>query len=146
MNQSVNPLLSILSEENKILDEVILNQVSFRQAVTQKNWKMLMSLSSSIGKLMDTFNSLDEKREELMQDKMESFEKDEKFIEFFTVLRGKLVKCRTENKALSDYISVTRNFVRKVIDNALPQTRNKVYTKSGIVQKQPQSVVVNTLF
>ena len=135
MNQSVNPLLSILSEENKILDEVILNQVSFRQAVTQKNWQMLMSLSSSIGKLMDTFNSLDEKREELMQDKMESFEKDEKFIEFFTVLRGKLVKCRTENKALSDYISVTRNFVR-----------NKVYTKSGIVQKQPQSVVVNTLF
>ena len=85
-------------------------------------------------------------KKELMQDKMESFEKDEKFIEFFTVLRGKLVKCRTENKALSDYISVTRNFVRKVIDNALPQTRNKVYTKSGIVQKQPQSVVVNTLF
>lgn len=95
MNQSVNPLLSILSEENKILDEVILNQVSFRQAVTQKNWQMLMSLSSSIGKLMDTFNSLDEKREELMQDKMESFEKDEKFIEFFYSFARKA--CKMQN-------------------------------------------------
>ena len=79
MNQSVNPLLSILSEENKILDEVILNQVSFRQAVTQKNWQILMSLSSSIGKLMDTFNSLDEKREELMQDKKELMQDKKEF-------------------------------------------------------------------
>ena len=49
-------------------------------------------------------------------------------------------------KALQDYILITKNFVQKVIDSSLPQSTCKVYTKSGIVQKQPKSVVVNALF
>ena len=37
--------------------------------------------------------------------------------------------------------------VQSIIDNALPQSRNKLYSRNGnIIQSQPQSVVVNTLF
>mgnify|MGYP006974640767 FL=1 len=64
-----------------------------------------------------------------------------------SIVRGKLVKSRTENKVLSEYINITKGFVQSIIDNALPQSRNKLYSRNGnIIQSQPQSVVVNTLF
>ena len=50
-------------------------------------------------------------------------------------------------KVLSEYINITKGFVQSIIDNALPQSRNKLYSRNGnIIQSQPQSVVVNTLF
>ena len=75
------------------------------------------------------------------------FDDDMECRELLAKVRGKLVRCRTENKALGDYINITRNFVQGVIDHSLPQTRSKVYSRNGnIIQKQPHSVVVNTLF
>ena len=145
MNLNQTELISVLSKENSILDEVILNQQSFRKAVNSKNWQNLMSVSAKINSLMDNFNLLDEKRDFLMQNNADSA-LNEKINQILTILRGKLVKCRTENKALQDYILITKNFVQKVIDSSLPQSTCKVYTKSGIVQKQPKSVVVNALF
>ena len=49
--------------------------------------------------------------------------------------------------AKNEYINITKGFVQSIIDNALPQSRNKLYSRNGnIIQSQPQSVVVNTLF
>jgi len=59
-------------------------------------------------------------------------------------MRSKLTKSKVENQALSKYLSITRGFVQGVIDTVIPQ--NKVYTKKGVVQSQPQSVVLNELF
>jgi hypothetical protein len=93
---------------------------------------------------MDKFNKLDEEREEI------TTTEDVANIEYKRILstvRGKLVKSRTENKVLSEYINITKGFVQSIIDNALPQSRNKLYSRNGnIIQSQPQSVVVNTLF
>ena len=93
---------------------------------------------------MDKFNKLDEEREEITTTEDIS---NSEYKRILSMVRGKLVKSRTENKVLSEYINITKVFVQSIIDNALPQSRNKLYSRNGnIIQSQPQSVVVNTLF
>ena len=133
----------ILEEENSILSEVIGLQQNLRKAVNEKDWTELMKVISSINLKMDSFNRLDEQRENLAV----SAENDEGLRSLLSEVRGKLVRTRTENKALGDYINITRNFVQGIIDNALPQSRAKVYSRNGsMVQEQPHSVVLNQLF
>ena len=93
---------------------------------------------------MDRFNKLDEEREEITSI---DDTKNPIYINLLSDVRGKLVKSRTENKVLSEYINITKGFVQGIIDNALPQSRNKLYSRNGyIIQNQPESVVVNTLY
>ena len=137
-------IIEVLNEQNSILDVVLTKQQELRNSVNEKNWTNLMTVISEINLSMDKFNKLDEEREEI------TTAEDVANIEYKRILstvRGKLVKSRTENKVLSEYINITKAFVQSIIDNALPQSRNKLYSRNGnIIQSQPQSVVVNTLF
>ncbi len=137
-------IIEVLNEQNSILDVVLTKQQELRNSVNEKNWTNLMTVISEINLSMDKFNKLDEEREEI------TTVEDVANIEYKRILstvRGKLVKSRTENKVLSEYINITKGFVQSIIDNALPQSRNKLYSRNGnIIQSQPQSVVVNTLF
>ena len=137
-------IIEVLNEQNSILDVVLTKQQELRNSVNEKNWTNLMTVISEINLSMDKFNKLDEEREEI------TTAEDVANIEYKRILstvRGKLVKSRTENKVLSEYINITKGFVQSIIDNALPQSRNKPYSRNGnIIQSQPQSVVVNTLF
>ena len=137
-------IIEVLNEQNSILDVVLTKQQELRNSVNEKNWTNLMTVISEINLSMDKFNKLDEEREEI------TTSEDVANIEYKRILstvRGKLVKSRTENKVLSEYINITKGFVQSIIDNALPQSRNKLYSRNGnIIQSQPQSVVVNTLF
>ena len=137
-------IIEVLNEQNSILDVVLTKQQELRNSVNEKNWTNLMTVISEINLSMDKFNKLDEEREEITR------AEDVANIEYKRILstvRGKLVKSRTENKVLSEYINITKGFVQSIIDNALPQSRNKLYSRNGnIIQSQPQSVVVNTLF
>lgn len=134
----------ILSQEDEVLSSVISLQSELRFAVKNKDWAELMKVISDINLSMDKFNNLDAQREAaVVYAKTDEIETKTLLAE----VRGKLVRVRAENKALSEYINITRNFVRGIIDSALPQSRAKVYGRSGkILQTQPDSVVVNTLF
>lgn len=144
MENTNTRIIEVLNEQNSILDVVLIKQQELRNSVNEKNWTNLMTVISEINLFMDKFNKLDEEREEL------TTAEDVANIEYKRILstvRGKLVKSRTENKVLSEYINITKGFVQSIIDNALPQSRNKLYSRNGnIIQSQPQSVVVNTLF
>ncbi len=134
----------ILNQEDEVLSSVISLQNELRCAVKNKDWAELMKVISDINLSMDRFNNLDEQREAAAV-YAKSDEIETKAL--LAKVRGKLVRVRAENKALSEYINITRNFVRGIIDSALPQSRAKVYGRSGkILQTQPDSVVVNTLF
>ncbi|MBQ5470586.1 MAG: hypothetical protein IIT58_01040 [Treponema sp.] len=134
----------VLEKEDEILSKVIIEQANLKKAVNEKSWPDLMKVISNVNLYMDSFNKLDEEREEIASKLSDD---DMECRELLAKVRGKLVRCRTENKALGDYINITRNFVHGVIDHSLPQTRSKVYSRNGnIIQKQPHSVVVNTLF
>lgn len=136
--------IDVLNDEEKVLNKVLESQNLLRTSVRERNWKELMNQISSINLLMDEFNRLDEKREEIASGiQKESFEEKNKL----ALVRGKLVRCRSENKSLSDYIYISKMFVQGVIEKALPQSRSKVYSKNGnIVQNKPQSVLVDTLY
>lgn len=138
-----NEYLEVLIEENSIISEVLLKQNELKEAVNKKNWTELLEVISKINNLMDSFNKLDEKRETLASSRKNDSENEKSLL---VEVRGKLVKCRAENKALSDYINITRGFVQRTIDEALPQSKNKLYSRKGYIVQQPASVVVNTLF
>lgn len=134
----------VLENENKMISEVLCLQQDLRKAVNLKDWIMLMQTSDSLNEKMDSFNNLDKRREQLS---LMVKEHDREAAALVASVRKKLLKSRIENKAFSEYISVTREFVRSVVDAAVPQSRNKLYSRKGcIVQPQPERVVVDALF
>lgn len=134
----------VLVSENKLISDVLCRQQALRDSVNNKDWTALMDAAGDVNEMMDAFNELDKEREELA---LGGLQEDAETYGLLAEIRGKLVKSRIENKALSDYISITREFVKGIIDTAVPQSRNRLYSRNGyVVQPQPESVVVNTLF
>ncbi len=135
----------ILEDENNLLDNITEEQSALRLAVEKKNWNDLMTSISEINLMSDAFKTLDSRREKLQK----SINRDElaSYSETLLNLRSKLLKCKAENKAFASYVSISRSFIQQVVEKALPQSRNKNYSRTGhIIQPQPQSVVVNQLF
>ena len=134
----------VLVSENKLISDVLCRQQALRDAVNNKDWTALMDAAGDVNEMMDAFNELDKEREELA---LGGLQEDAETYGLLAEIRGKLVKSRIENNALADYISITREFVKGIIDTAVPQSRNRLYSRNGyVVQPQPESVVVNTLF
>ena len=134
----------VLVSENKLISDVLCRQQALRDAVNNKDWTALMDAAGDVNEMMDAFNELDKEREELA---LGGLQEDAETYGLLAEIRGKLVKSRIENKAIADYISITREFVKGIIDTAVPQSRNRLYSRNGyVVQPQPESVVVNTLF
>ena len=145
MNELVKEFESVLDEENKLLDVLVVKQAELRKAVTEKNWEVLTDVISDINKVSDTFQEYDLTRDKI-QVQLKTDELKPCFNKIGTV-RSKLLKCKIENKVLSDYVNIAKTFVQEVVDKAIPQTRNKNYSRNGkIVQPQVQSVVLNQLF
>ena len=145
MNEKTKDFELILNREDEVLTSLSEKQSEFKAAVREKNWEKLTTVINEINLQTDTFMEIDSQRESA-QDQLDASEVKE-YTEKLSVLRAKLLKWKIENKALEKYVGITRDFIKGIVDNALPQSRNKVYSKKGmIVQPQPQSVVVNQLF
>ncbi|MFC2602752.1 MAG: hypothetical protein ACFNX0_02435 [Treponema sp.] len=131
----------ILIEERDVLSNIIDRQNELRKAVKEKDWTKLMDIISAVNVAMDKFTALDEKRESLSRD----INSGECF-DLLCEVRGKLLKCRVENNALNQYVGTASRFVRGIVNEALPQSRPRLYSHRGrLVQAQPKSIVVNTL-
>lgn len=145
MNEKTKDFELILNREDEVLTSLSEKQSEFKAAVREKNWEKLTNVINEINLQTDTFMEIDSQRESA-QDQLDASEVKE-YTEKLSILRAKLLKWKIENKALEKYVGITRDFIKGIVDNALPQSRNKVYSKKGmIVQPQPQSVVVNQLF
>ena len=135
----------ILEREEGILDELVKAQNQLRKSVTEKNWESLTRIINTINTVSGNFLEADAQREEL-QDMMK-MDEVKPYFERLGNMRAKLLKCKIENQALSKYVNITKNFIQGVVEDALPQSRSKVYSKTGkIVQPMPQSVVLNMDF
>lgn len=131
----------ILIEERDVLSEIIERQNELRKAVKDKDWTKLMDIISAVNIAMDKFSVLDEQRESLSRDI-----KNSECFDLLCDVRGKLLKCRVENNALNQYVGTASRFVRGIVNEALPQSRPRLYSHRGrLVQAQPKSIVVNTL-
>jgi len=145
MKNNITEFEEILAEEEKILNDLVKNQDSLKKAVLDKNWESLTKIITNMNTISSKFVDIDTERE-ILQDMMKMNE-IKPYFERLGTMRAKLLKCKIENQALSKYVNITKNFIQGVVDNALPQSGNKVYSKSGkIVQPKPQSVVLNLDF
>lgn len=142
MNSLVAEFSLILKNEDKILDELKDKQSLMRRALTEKNWDELLKCMDSVNVLFADFQEFDVRRDEIQQ----QLDRDElkPFFESLASMRSKLLKCRVENQVISNYVNVTRKFISEVVEKALPQSRNKNYTKTGVLtQPQTSSVLVD---
>lgn len=145
MENTVIEFNEILNQEDSILNSLIEKQAELKSAVTTKSWEKLTAIIEDINHIYESFTEKDSERE-VLQDMIES--KDLKELSpKIAELRGKLLKCKIENQAITKYVNITREFIQGIVENAIPQSGSKVYSSKGmIVQPQPQSVVVNLSF
>lgn len=134
----------ILDEENKLLDKMLSAQKEMRASIIEKDWEKLSNYLNHINNLSEEFQLLDAERDVVQE--MLNYEELKPFYEKLGILREKLLRYKIENQAISKYVDTLKKFIKGVVDNALPQSRSKIYTKKGIYQPQPQSVVINKLY
>ena len=133
---------AILTQEEMVLDTLTEKQKLLRTSIIDKDWEVLVDLITEINQISDAFQHFDARRDEI-QEQLKSTE-IKPFFDSLSMLRTKLLKCKMENQVISNYVNVTREFISEVVNKALPQTRNKNYTKYGtITQPQTASVLVD---
>lgn len=136
---------SVLDKEAKVLTELADKQAAVKQSVIDREWESLVVLISDVNRLSDAFKEIDVKRDQLQNSLDENTLKN--YYDQLGSLRSQLLKCKVENRVLTDYVNIAKTFIQEVVERALPQSRNKNYSRNGkIVQPQPLSVVVNQLF
>ena len=134
-----------LDKEAKVLTELADKQVAVKQSVIDRDWENLVVLISDVNRLSDSFKEIDVKRDQLQNSLDENTLKN--YYSQLGSLRSQLLKCKVENRVITDYVNIAKTFIQEVVEKALPQSRNKNYSRNGkIVQPQPLSVVVNQLF
>ena len=136
---------SVLDKEAKVLTELADKQVAVKQSVIDRDWENLVALISDVNRLSDAFKEIDVKRDQFQKSLDENTLKN--YYSQLGSLRSQLLKCKVENRVITDYVNIAKTFIQEVVEKALPQSRNKNYSRNGkIVQPQPLSVVVNQLF
>ena len=141
----ISEMERLLLRENEILDGMLAQQSALRTAVLQKKWDGVLESISAITKLTEAFEETEKARNALSDARSDEAKKAS--LPLLTQVRGKLVKSKTANKTLGNYIAVAKDFIQSVLDEAFPQSGATVYSKAGkIMRAKPSSVVVNTLY
>ena len=137
-------LVSVMQEENALLDRILEQQTILHNCVKEKDWEKLNRNIENLQTLSDQFVELEEKRMELSEGL--DMAGDVEISPVLSEVRGKLQKSKVENKVLNEYISTTRKFLQGVFDSVVPQRRNVLYSNKGqIVKPELSSVVLNQM-
>ena len=132
----------LLKNENDILEELSAKQKTLRKVLTEKNWDTLLDLMSEVNMLSDNFQKFDSRRDEIQNQLSENDLAG--FTDAISVLRNKLLRCKVENQVIANYVTTTRQFIASVVQEAVPQIRNKNYNRRGeVLQPKPASVLVD---
>lgn len=135
-------LIGVLEEESQLLDDILSLQGAVRLCVKKRKWNELEKNLSELQTKGDRFSELDLMREKLSAEK--NLYTDSNVAVCSNVVRSKLVKSKIENQVLNEYVSTTRKFLQRVFDDALPESRNKIYDRYGrIVKKETRSLILN---
>ncbi len=139
-------IISILNEQDKVLDLILSEQAKIHLCVINKNWINLESAITNMNSLSMNFVALDNERNALISDVSNIFSDSELRTLIFNV-KTKLIKSKIENEALSVYLKNARFFIQTILDKCIPQYRNTVYTRNGQIKKSSSSgISVNALF
>lgn len=135
-------LISVMQEENSLLDVILKQQEIVHNCVRERNWDDLAKCMASLQSLSDDFAELEEKRTKLSEGI--NLSQDEEIAPVLSQVRGKLQKSKVENSVLNEFIMTTRKFLQGVFDSAVPASRNTLYSRDGKIRKpELQSMVLN---
>ena len=133
-------LAALLEQEIALVEKILECQASVYSTVKEKNWVNLERDIDCLNELSSQFSAMEAKRDSLIAKHGEDSR------ELLTKLRSRLLKSKVQNFALNTYIETMQNFVRGVLENAVPQRRNVLYSREGkILKPEPQSVVLNKI-
>lgn len=133
-------LAALLEQEIALVEKILECQASVYSTVKEKNWVNLERDIGCLNELSSQFSAMEAMRDSLVAKQGEAER------ELLSKLRSRLLKSKVQNFALNTYIETMRNFVRGVLENAVPQRRNVLYSREGkILKPEPQSVVLNKI-
>ncbi|MDE5580266.1 MAG: hypothetical protein K2I95_02460 [Treponemataceae bacterium] len=133
-------LAALLEQEIALVEKILECQASVYSTVKEKNWVNLERDIDCLNELSSQFSAMEAKRDSLIAKQGEDSR------ELLAKLRSSLLKSKVQNFALNTYIETMQNFVRGVLENAVPQRRNVLYSREGkILKPEPQSVVLNKI-
>lgn len=136
-------LAALLEQEIALVEKILECQASVYSTVKEKNWVNLERDIDCLNELSSQFSAMEAKRDSLIAKQGEEGVDSR---ELLTKLRSRLLKSKVQNFALNTYIETMQNFVRGVLENAVPQRRNVLYSREGkILKPEPQSVVLNKI-
>ena len=133
-------LAALLEQEIALVEKILECQASVYSTVKEKNWVNLERDIDCLNELSSQFSAMEAKRDSLIAKHGEDSR------ELLAKLRSRILKSKVQNFALNTYIETMQNFVRGVLENAVPQRRNVLYSREGkILKPEPQSVVLNKI-
>ena len=142
MNQK-QELLDVLKKEDEKITFILDLQKTVYDCVKTKNWISLQPAMEKINAFENDFLELEKKREVLLENKNLNL-RDKEVSEMMFSVRSKLVKSKVENEALNSYVSTSVKFAQEILDECVPQQKNVLYTKKGLLRKPPlQSILLN---
>lgn len=146
MTEENMELISVLNEQERILDSMLSEQNRIHECVVKRSWDGLERYVLKINELGMEFSEVDQMRERLVSDDKNIYLQPE-VRDVLTRVRSKLVKSKVENDALSKYVRATKEFITEVMDECASQQRSTLYSPNGFVRNgYAQSVVINTSF
>jgi hypothetical protein len=151
----------VLLKEIELLEKIPPLQVLIRDAVIKREWADYEVLMESIGEIGSRFEVLDGERTVLFKnlldgDKPESFyaytarlpqqERDE-LSGLYRKLKMTTLQIKVANDTLIEYLREAKSAVAGILENAYPDRRGKMYSRTGTEREADmRSVVVNHSF
>ncbi len=152
MNKYADKLTNILSNQIEVLTELSSNLKVVRDALFKRNWINLEQIMRRNNPLVEEFEKLEYRREEVMENIAEELSEsnngDSEFFlqNFYSNIshkkRKNLEEMRREMKVLVNriaslsegiefYVKTTAKTLGSILDELFPVRRGKIYSKSG---------------
>ena len=136
-------LISVLNEQERILDSMLDEQSRIHECVAKRSWEGLEQYVMTINELGGEFSRVDNFRDRIASVSDDIYFKPE-VKDVFLRVKNKLSKSKIENDALAKYVNATKAFISEVMDNCISQQRNDIYSSNGTMRKNyAQSIVIN---
>ena len=136
-------LISVLNEQERILDSMLDEQSRIHECVVKRSWEGLEQYVMTINELGCEFSRVDNFRDRIASVSDDIYFKPE-VKDVFLRVKNKLSKSKIENDALAKYVNATKAFISEVMDNCISQQRNDIYSSNGTMRKNyAQSIVIN---
>ena len=140
--ESKKCLIEVMQRENALLDRILEAQNEIHDRVRRKDWEGLSERLDALEALSVEFEDLEVDRTTLSE--LVDIRIDEDFSDVLRDVRGKLERSKIENRALNEYVTVTRRFLEGVLDSAVQHDRNVLYSKSGkVVHPKPSGIALD---